>query len=152
MPEPMRIHRSQQYQRYVGNRSPEWLAKREEAFETHGRYCCTCKTKYPLVVHHLTYDRLEYETMDDLQILCWNCHDEIHGERDEDAHWEKRVDGFLDDEWDPAIKADRHRGERSLLIKVVFPRGEWRTVPPHVFVRQRIRVDAEGNYTLLDDA
>jgi hypothetical protein len=39
-------------------------------------YCMICGSDIIqiLLVHHLNYQHLWYETRDDFQILCWRCH------------------------------------------------------------------------------
>jgi hypothetical protein len=63
------------YQEYL--RSPEWRRKREKRLELDLYLCQKCgKTskEYRLEVHHLTYERLGRERMEDLQTLCILCH------------------------------------------------------------------------------
>lgn len=56
----------------------DWARKREQAFAHHGRKC-SCGRKDMLVVHHLSYINLGDEPMEDLQVLCEDCHNIIHG-------------------------------------------------------------------------
>ena len=63
------------YEQYL--RSPEWRRKREQRLRLDGYVCQKCgKTskEYRLEVHHLTYERLGHERMEDLQTLCVLCH------------------------------------------------------------------------------
>lgn len=41
---------------------------------------CNLRTgnTYNLCVHHKTYERLGQEKIEDLQLLCRKCHDELH--------------------------------------------------------------------------
>ena len=70
--EPKRGFVRPEYRQYINSR--EWAAKRKEAFQYHGRKCSTCGSEHNLEVHHLTYQRLGREKMEDLQILCGDCH------------------------------------------------------------------------------
>ena len=64
------------YHEYM--KSPEWKAKREERLK-HDKYQCQlCHTAINLVVHHLTYDRLGDEDLNDLVTLCKKCHEKVH--------------------------------------------------------------------------
>lgn len=65
------------YRAYLA--SPEWRRKRWAALQHHGRHCGVCRTRHNLHVHHKTYARLFRELMDDLEILCEECHRMHHG-------------------------------------------------------------------------
>lgn len=88
--------RSEFYEQYI--KSHEWQIKRLAALERSGCRCERCgardgervlaqgKIKHlSLHCHHLTYDRLGNEELDDLEILCEWCH-EVADE------WRKRGD------------------------------------------------------------
>jgi len=63
------------YEEYL--RSPEWRRKRKERLKLDRNTCQKCGTtsrEYRLEVHHLTYERLGSERMEDLQTLCVLCH------------------------------------------------------------------------------
>ena len=63
------------YEDYL--RSPAWRHKRERRLKLDGYTCQQCgKTSmdYRLEVHHLTYERLGHERMEDLLTLCILCH------------------------------------------------------------------------------
>ena len=63
------------YERYM--LSPEWRRKREQRLEFDQHTCQGCgatSKQYRLEVHHLTYERLENELIEDLQTLCVLCH------------------------------------------------------------------------------
>lgn len=40
--------------------------------------CFICRSKDRLHVHHKTYDRIYNEILDDLVLVCSNCHNKIH--------------------------------------------------------------------------
>lgn len=73
--------------------SARWAQKRAWKLEAVGHRCEKCgQSKYSgvLDVHHLTYDRLGHERLEDLQVLCKQCHegadiDRWQRERDEKA-------------------------------------------------------------------
>lgn len=59
--------------------SPEWALKRQEIFDERGKACEECGVGERLHVHHLTYANLGNEPLEDLQILCADCHRASHG-------------------------------------------------------------------------
>jgi hypothetical protein len=69
--------------------SPHWRAFRELALDAQkkrlGRNICErCSTdtserfSHELHIHHRTYERLGEERLEDVEILCRECHDKIH--------------------------------------------------------------------------
>ena len=68
------------YESYI--RSSEWQEKRQERLRIDGFTCKACGTNKDLQVHHLTYDRLSKENMDDLITLCADCHKKEHNYRE----------------------------------------------------------------------
>lgn len=69
------------YQQYIN--SKHWQRKREEALNHHGRKCNCCGRTYNLHVHHKHYRNLFREKMEDLEILCADCHHHEHEEKPE---------------------------------------------------------------------
>jgi hypothetical protein len=66
-------------------RSKEWLAKREQVIQRCQNVCERCGKYAVEEVHHLTYDRVYREELEDLQGLCGYCHDYVHGRRADDG-------------------------------------------------------------------
>ena len=64
-------------------RGDEWKQKRRARIELDGYRCKMCGSPINLNVHHITYDRLGYEEMDDLVTLCKICHAKLHGKEEE---------------------------------------------------------------------
>lgn len=58
--------------------SPEWREKRTLVLQRDNNFCHACKEQSAEQVHHLTYDNLFNEPLEDLQALCCKCHDKIH--------------------------------------------------------------------------
>ena len=58
--------------------SEEWKAVRRKRMSIDGYQCQMCGTAKNLEVHHLTYERLGHEDMDDLITLCHKCHEKVH--------------------------------------------------------------------------
>src|SRR5690348_5248702 len=58
--------------------SPEWKAKRKAVKERCSNICERCHRYLVDDVHHLTYDRVYDEPLEDLQGLCAGCHDFQH--------------------------------------------------------------------------
>lgn len=67
---------SAKYKRYIA--SPAWAKKRNEYFRANGRVCRACRSTEYLNVHHLSYENLEHEPLDDLACLCETCHNLVH--------------------------------------------------------------------------
>ncbi len=74
------------YRAYL--QSAKWRAKREEYFRSHPRACSRCgTTKGRIDLHHITYERVGNERLEDLEATCRDCHRVIHREmRDEKDH------------------------------------------------------------------
>lgn len=65
---------SERYRRYI--RSPEWAAKRAQVLARASLRCEKCdRIGLALEVHHLRYDSLGFEPMEDLLALCGDCHE-----------------------------------------------------------------------------
>ena len=63
-------------------RSPEWAAKRQRVLERDSFLCQyqNCRA-IATEVHHLTYERVGEELLEDLLSVCGGCHTCIHGRR-----------------------------------------------------------------------
>jgi 5-methylcytosine-specific restriction endonuclease McrA len=82
-----------EYEQYLA--SPHWQVLRKLKLEQQrnelGYNCCeecgarpAVTRKTALGVHHVTYERLGEEPIEDLKIICRPCHDKEHG-RDEET-------------------------------------------------------------------
>ena len=65
-PEPM------SYAEYI--HSDAWKAKADAAKERAGYRCQVCNGTDRLEAHHRTYERMGYESPEDITVLCHNCH------------------------------------------------------------------------------
>lgn len=65
------------YEAYL--KSPTWAEKRQAKLAEAGYKCQDCRCDERLEVHHLTYERLGFERLTDLQVLCHWCHMLEHG-------------------------------------------------------------------------
>lgn len=61
-----------EYQAYLTSR--DWALKREEVRRRANNRCERCLTAGMDAVHHLTYERLGYESLADLMAICDPCH------------------------------------------------------------------------------
>lgn len=59
-------------------KSEHWIRKKKQALKFYHNECSVCKSREYLQVHHLNYDNLGYESMNDLTILCKECHKNHH--------------------------------------------------------------------------
>jgi hypothetical protein len=64
-----------QYHKYL--ESLEWKAKRE-LVKRDGYICTQCKCKPAFHAHHLTYENIFNEKLEDLISVCADCHSKIH--------------------------------------------------------------------------
>jgi HNH endonuclease len=58
--------------------TPEWVERRRGALRRAGHECQTCGADGRLHVHHRTYERRGQEWVDDLVVLCEDCHLAVH--------------------------------------------------------------------------
>lgn len=64
------------YKKYI--HSEEWIEKRNDRFFIDGYKCQFCGSATNLQVHHLTYENVPDEPMEDLLTLCKTCHTKLH--------------------------------------------------------------------------
>lgn len=64
------------YHQYL--ESPEWKEKRELIFKRDGYICTKCKSRSAFHAHHLTYENIFNEKLEDLISVCAECHSQIH--------------------------------------------------------------------------
>ena len=68
---------SSRLERYL--RSDTWRRRRRRYLEQVGHGCEECGSERCLTVHHLNYDRIDGQELDeDLQCLCLLCHSREH--------------------------------------------------------------------------
>lgn len=72
-------HNSSYYKYQVYLCSPEWRVKRELVLQRDNKICQDCTLKPAEEVHHLTYNSLFNEPLEDLKSLCKECHMKTHG-------------------------------------------------------------------------
>ena len=58
---------------------PQWKLIRRLAIEAAGGRCRLCNSTKAIEVHHRTYERVYHERLDDLTVLCGECHGKYHG-------------------------------------------------------------------------
>ena len=58
--------------------SKKWAAMKRAIHFLYEDECFICRSKDKLHVHHKTYDRIYNEILDDLVLVCSNCHNKIH--------------------------------------------------------------------------
>lgn len=74
--------------------SDEWKALRDKAIELAGNKCRLCNSDYNLHVHHRTYERIYHEDIEDLTVLCGDCHNYYHIMKKEQGRKLRRVVDF----------------------------------------------------------
>ena len=65
----------EEYQDYL--HSDEWREKRNDLREICEGQCMRCGDK-GRIAHHLTYEHVLNESLDELEFLCVECHDKTH--------------------------------------------------------------------------
>lgn len=90
------------YHAYIA--SPEWFRLRNRKVKSVGFRCEWCRQVKNLNVHHLHYRTLGHEDLDDLQVLCRQCHKHHH----ENGHLPEETKGFYERGESAAAKIDRH--------------------------------------------
>ena len=59
-------------------RSEAWRAKRQQRLDFCNGICEYCRIAPAEQVHHLTYERIFNENLDDLRGICILCHEKLH--------------------------------------------------------------------------
>lgn len=63
--------------------TPHWGRVKKAAYGRYGHTCFNCESKRRIHVHHLNYSRRGHENMEDLMLLCEECHQLVHETIDE---------------------------------------------------------------------
>ena len=116
------------YEEYM--RSPQWRLKRGQRLKIDKNTCQQCgatSKQYRLEVHHLTYERLGDEGIEDLQTLCIICHPLATSEQRR-KRYAKRILVLADFERNtPAtLNEEGHDGVQDLKLQ-----DYRRRTPPH---------------------
>ena len=80
---------SPEYQKYL--RSEHWQKIRSERLKIDDFKCQKCGRPFDLQVHHLTYDRIGKEDINDLITLCKNCHARVEEGKKEYLEFKKEL-------------------------------------------------------------
>lgn len=59
--------------------SPAWREFRKKVFEHYGKKCSECHRTKQLDIHHLTYENIFNEKLEDVKVLCRKHHAKVHG-------------------------------------------------------------------------
>src|SRR2546426_1847649 len=71
------IVKREEYQKYLASR--EWALLKERVRERSGGICERCKSAPHQATHHLTYERVGQELLEDLLGVCEPCHEFVSG-------------------------------------------------------------------------
>jgi 5-methylcytosine-specific restriction endonuclease McrA len=79
------------YREYLA--SDAWDQIRRKVWNRARNRCERCKERPVSDVHHLTYERIGHERMEDLIALCRPCHEAAHGSQKSSvrAHQERQI-------------------------------------------------------------
>lgn len=132
-------------------KSPEWAKKRKAAFDRDNQ-CKLCgdrgaKTGNPLVVHHMTYERIFNEEMSDLITLCNKCHGYVHEESAGFKHLHPKVYHLLSDQAKAAV---------HLYVYQIDYISDWRgwqhdpdpQIEEHALLAVALSTKWKGNYKI----
>ncbi len=78
-------HPPPDYNRYM--RSKAWREKREQILSFYGHRCWVCNSTEKLQVHHLHYQSVGAEHMNDVLVCCKRCHFKLHLPQNTDPNW-----------------------------------------------------------------
>lgn len=73
---------SSEYKEYLASR--EWAILREKVRKRSRNKCERCKVNKQDAVHHLTYERIGRELLEDLQAICKPCHEFLSAKSESD--------------------------------------------------------------------
>jgi hypothetical protein len=65
----------EEYRQYL--ESPHWKNFRKKVYSLI-KHCGACGSKGQLNIHHISYSKLWKETLDDVVVLCGECHAHLH--------------------------------------------------------------------------
>jgi len=77
--EMFRPKRSRKYADYLN--SIDWKGVKTRLFQERGKRCELCNSARNIEVHHTTYKNIFREKMEDLMVLCFRCHRNIHSKQ-----------------------------------------------------------------------
>jgi hypothetical protein len=93
------------YKQYLASR--EWMLKREAVRHRSGNKCERCKTGPQDAVHHLTYERVGNELLEDLQAICDPCHKFLSAKSHFDPAVSKHPAEIAAEEWEAQSSDER---------------------------------------------
>lgn len=70
------LTRKELYQKYL--HSADWKERRDAFREAYGNKCMFCRKESDLHIHHLNYNNIGDETINDVVCLCKGCHLKVH--------------------------------------------------------------------------
>lgn len=87
------------YSKYL--ESDNWKKIREQVLQRDNHKCTVCGTTDNLVIHHISYDNIGNEKIEDLITVCEKCHNEIHSTRgwnkSKNKVTKKEIDKMIED-------------------------------------------------------
>lgn len=110
--------RSIPYEAYL--KTPYWRELREVVLQQRRGRCESCGQRERLQVHHKCYERLGFENLSDLEVLCADCHAAVHGLPPRDSIAAILVEVFR------GPKGRRYRGDWEVPAPDPRDRGAWR--------------------------
>lgn len=108
--------------RHVYMASREWALKREAVRERSQGFCERCWYAPQEAVHHMTYEHLGDEPLDELLAVCRPCHAWLSAKSDFDPAAPLSADEFIE-KW-YALTTKKHSVFRSAGVREFMPDSE----------------------------
>jgi hypothetical protein len=122
--------------------SEHWEAFRRLYFaKNKPKVCDFCKANKKLDLHHVTYERIGRERLDDVVAICRSCHDEIHALFD--LNRKKGLQSATD--------RIRSKYSNSKSVKPIKPKGKKRRLDYRRASEKRQEINASFEYAIQND-
>jgi hypothetical protein len=103
---------TKEYEEYL--ESPQWKAFRKKAFAHYGRKCDRCPKTTTLQIHHLHYNNIFHEELEDVRVLCKAHHEETHGIKQPKAKKSRLTQQQIQSKLDKSARKREKRKKKKL--------------------------------------
>lgn len=138
--------RQEAYQEYL--KSDEWRERRGRRLQLSDGKCEVCGSVKGLEVHHITYDRIFNEHMEDLMVVCYRHHRTAHNLRKRQATTRagiiKNIGKLERKRSKKAKHPSRNRGQESLMNEwwfkdaLLLQRNQFKKLVKNMYATVRI--------------
>lgn len=77
-------------------KSDIWKLKSKMFKKLVGNKCENCGSNFYVGCHHKNYYNLGRETVDDVDVLCWNCHKDKRYTKEKDKIWKEEIQPWFE--------------------------------------------------------